>query len=81
MSNQNQIKLFKQLIAATTDKASKTQLQNMLNQTIKDIKPVNKSKTFSVYSQPAAKIKALGFKTKKQFTEFSKTNEFQTKGQ
>jgi hypothetical protein len=74
----SQIKLYKQLIAATTDKASKKQLQQMLNQTINDSKPKNKS--FSVYKQPAAKIKELGFKTKKQFTEFTKTNQFQTKG-
>jgi hypothetical protein len=75
----DQIKLFKQLISVTTDKESKKQLQNMLNQTMKDIKPKSKSK-FSIYKQPASKIKDLGFKTKKQFTEFSKTNQFQTKG-
>ena len=80
MTNQNQIKLFKQLISLATDKASKKQLQNMLNQTMNDSKTKTKSKTFSVYKQPAAKIKDLGFKTKKQFTEFTKTNQFQTKG-
>ena len=65
----DQIKLFKQLISVTTDKESKKQLQNMLNQTMKDIKPNSKSK-FSIYKQPASKIKDLGFKTKKQFTEW-----------
>lgn len=33
-----------------------------------------------MYSQPASKIKELGFKTKKQFFEFSISNGFQTKG-
>jgi hypothetical protein len=78
MSNQNQIKLYKQLIAATADKESKKQLQQMLQQTINETK--TKSKSFSVYKQPATKIKNLGFKTKKQFTEFTKTNQFKTKG-
>lgn len=39
----NKIKLFKQLIAVTTDKASKKQLQNMLKQTITESKPKTKS--------------------------------------
>jgi hypothetical protein len=47
MSNQNQIKLYKQLIGATTDKQSKKQLQQMLQQTINETK--TKSKSFSVY--------------------------------
>ena len=47
---------------------------------MKDSKTKTKSKYFSVYKQPASKIKNLGFKTKKQFTEFSNSNGFKTKG-
>ena len=60
MSNKA-IKLFKELIAITTNKKDIAELKKLLKQTEDEAK----QKPFNITKLPATKAKAIGFKTKK----------------
>ena len=78
MSNQA-IKLFKELIAITTNKKDIAELKTLLKQTENDNKNKNVNKKFNINKLPAKQAKSIGFKTKKAMIDFIKINEFDNK--